>query len=307
MRIRSITPEELGKFAASGEHPLGAEGFAQIVSEAWDTGHSRPEWCFVAEENSQFIARIVYSATDHEATYFGLHLPENALEAGVPLLRKSLKKLQKSGITHLERRLVSDWANVEQERQLLAALNIPMIQDKARYRRENTAPLPAESRRLTYHDLDEVGANEFIDAIRCVTNGTLDRSDLIQRQILGDQGHAEEYFDVLQEYFESDPSWWLLGYTPDEQLVGLVIAVKFGGEALGSIGYIGVVPEQRGKGYIHDFLVRGTSILYTAGIPSVLADTDTRNQPMISAFEKAGYSHVGTTYVYLAELAKIVR
>lgn len=304
MRIRSITPDELKKFAASGDHPLGAEGFEQIVAEAWEAGHSQPDWCFVAEENGEFIGRIVYSATDSEATYFGLHL--STPEIGVPLLKESLKKLKKAGITHLERRLVSTWPDVEQQRQLLSSLNIPMIQEKARFQRENTAPLPAESGRLTYRDLDEVGADDFINAIRRVTDGTLDRSDIAQRKILGDKGHAEEYFDTLQDYFESDPAWWLLAYTPENQLVGLVVAVKFAGESLGSIGYIGVVPEQRGKGYIHDLLVKGTGILYAAGIPSVLADTDTLNTPMKQAFEKAGYVPVGFTYVYLVELAKIV-
>lgn len=306
MRIRPIAAIEIKKFATSGEHPLGVVEFENIVEEAWESGYSRPDWCFVAEENDQFIGRIIYTAGSHEATFFGLHLPwqDNYLEVGTQLLKESLKKLKKAGITHLERRLVSDWEYVDEQRRLLEAIKVPMVQDKARFRWQGT-PIPEDSGRLTYHQLED--ADIFIEAIRRVTENTLDRLDKKQVDILGADVYSEDVFDLLQEYFESDPEWWQLAYTPENALVGVAIPVKFGGQDEGSIGYIGVVPEHRGKGYGVDLLAKGTRILRDAGLTNVLSDADMQNIPMLKAFEKVGYAPVGTTFVYYAELGKLVR
>ncbi len=306
MRIRPIATIELKKFASSGEHPLGAAEFEKIIEEAWDSGYSRPEWCFVAEDNDQFVGRIVYTAGSHEATFFGLHLPWEGdyLGVGMPLLKESLKKLKKSHITHLERRLISDWDYVDQQRELLNAVKVPLVQEKARYLWKGT-PIPDDSGRLTYRDLQD--ADVFIEAIERVTENTLDRLDKTQAHILGVDVYAEDVFDLLQEYFDSDPEWWQLAYDANDELVGFVVPVKFSGQNEGTIGYIGVVPEQRGKGYILDLLARGTRILRDAGLETVLSDADVLNTPMLRAFEKTGYVASGTTFVYYAELAKIVR
>jgi RimJ/RimL family protein N-acetyltransferase len=55
------------------------------------------------------------------------------------------------------------------------------------------------------------------------------------------------------------------------------------------IGYIGVVPEQRGRGYVDDLLAEGTAILAAQGAQVIKADTDTGNGPMAAAFARAGY------------------
>src|SRR5947207_1973842 len=52
-----------------------------------------------------------------------------------------------------------------------------------------------------------------------------------------------------------------------ESLVGLVMPTN--SLTAGTIGYIGVVPEQRGHGYSHDLLVHGTATLQAAGITMI--------------------------------------
>jgi len=62
-----------------------------------------------------------------------------------------------------------------------------------------------------------------------------------------------------------------------------------------TIGYIGVVPEQRGHGHINDLLAHGTSTLRGLGTGRVIrADTDVDNLPMAAAFERAGYRRFAT-------------
>jgi RimJ/RimL family protein N-acetyltransferase len=68
--------------------------------------------------------------------------------------------------------------------------------------------------------------------------------------------------------------------------------------AFATIGYIGVVPEQRGKGYIDTLLRQGTATLLTAGAVTIRADTDVNNLPMANAFRRCGYRQFATRREY---------
>ena len=66
----------------------------------------------------------------------------------------------------------------------------------------------------------------------------------------------------------------------------------------GTIGYIGVVPEQRGRGYIDDLLARGTATLLGGNDQAIEADTDVSNTPMADAFRRAGYDEFASRREY---------
>ncbi|WHY78620.1 GNAT family N-acetyltransferase [Neobacillus sp. WH10] len=54
----------------------------------------------------------------------------------------------------------------------------------------------------------------------------------------------------------------------------------------GTIHYIGVVPEYRGRGFINELLLKATRILQDIGVWRIFSDTDVENTPMRAAFEK---------------------
>jgi len=108
-----------------------------------------------------------------------------------------------------------------------------------------------------------------------VSAGTLDRR-------IGD----DDIFADLQG-LEHEPGWWELAYAPDGALVGLVMPAL--APSMATIGYVGVVPEQRGRGHVHALLARGSATLARIGRRPVRADTDTRNTPMADAFRRAGW------------------
>ncbi|MFC7644544.1 GNAT family N-acetyltransferase [Streptosporangium lutulentum] len=56
-----------------------------------------------------------------------------------------------------------------------------------------------------------------------------------------------------------------------------------------NVGYLGVVPELRGHGYVDDILAEITRIHAENGAELITATTDTTNAPMAAAFERAGY------------------
>ena len=112
---------------------------------------------------------------------------------------------------------------------------------------------------------------------------------------------ARELFALLQK-LEHRPGWWELAYAPDGDLVGLLMPAEV--PAAGTIGYIGVVPEHRGRGYVDGLLARATAALHSASLERIVADTDLANAPMAAAFDRAGYTRFATRREYRIELTQ---
>ncbi len=81
--------------------------------------------------------------------------------------------------------------------------------------------------------------------------------------------------------------WWRLAYTADGALVGVVMPSRNYQSFV--IAYIGVVPEQRGRGHVGGLLAEATTFLVGEGAERIVADTDTGDRPMAAAIGRAGY------------------
>jgi RimJ/RimL family protein N-acetyltransferase len=78
-----------------------------------------------------------------------------------------------------------------------------------------------------------------------------------------------------------------LAYTPQGELAGIQVpSHNLSGPC---VGFIGVLPEERGHGYAYDLLVECTHDLVCQGAERIAAATDKGNFPMAAAFAKAGY------------------
>lgn len=310
LQIRAITEDELNRFAhiGGGVNLDEAESVKRMTRTLWDSGDSHPDWCFVAEADGVGVARVGYRRFPPfpaDLRLFGLLLPwqDDYLEVGLPLLHQSLAQMQGHGFAKLVRQLSSYWANLDEQRTLLEDLGLTLTQEKSAFVWQASQPLPALAPRLRFRALGEVGEAQFVDAMRRVTDGTLDRVLHGDAEHKGGIEAARTLFEELREY-DHEPEWWLLAYDGDDALVGLVAPVLLN-PTEGTIGYIGTVPEQRGKGYAHDLLVEGTARLQAAGVASVFSDTDSRNLPMMRVFERAGYQHDSQVWIYEAELASL--
>ncbi len=309
MHVRSISPEEVDAFAAVGPHSLGTDGFAQYLRELWQLGASKPSRCLVIEEDTRILGRIVYRGSGSDVNFTGLYLPagEAFFALGQRLFQESLPALHHEGVRYLEAFISAAGAQAEQVRELLQRLGVPLIQTKYRYRWNADPATLVPSSRLIYQTRPEVGEAAFIDLIRRASVGTLDALDQLQIEQLGEDLHAQTYFEVLKTEFEDHPDWWLAAYTPDQQPVGHVVGVPFNlHRHEGAIGYIGVVPEQRGHGYSADLLRDGMRAMTNAGITTVIADTDETNRPMQAAFERCGYQRTDMTWVYRQAIADLL-
>ncbi len=306
MHVRSISQHELDRFVTAGDHALGAAGFTRFIQELWERGSSKPEWCFVVESGDEILGRVVYRGDGEELHFTGLSLPWGGdfLAIGKMLFDESLAALQKQGVIRLEAFISSTTPNAAQIRQLLESIKIPLVQEKVRF---TWSGQPAQiEQRLIYRPFSEGDDAAFTDVIRRVSTDSLDRLDVLQRESLGVKEFAQEYFRMLRYEFAFYPHWWLLAYTQANELVGHVVNLPYNlDQHEGTIGYIGVVPEQRGHGYINDILAQSMSVMIQDGIKTIICDTDQLNAPMIAAFKRQGYDYTGTVWVYHTELSDL--
>ena len=299
MKIRPITQKELEKFASIGNDP---DSFKNRLDKMCEKGVSKPEWCFVHDDEGEFKAWIAYGNNPAwgEFFIFGLHLTwdENFLANGKELLEYSLDKIYQIDET---KSIFADVSSVfehkEKNMKVYEEAAFTLIQEKMHFIFDNNHRLPILGSRLTFKNLNETGKEAFIKAIEIVSRQTLDRLDKYEIETKGPQKAAKRYFDAL-ERIEMNPERWLLAYDPESGgFVGLVIVQKHD-PASGMINYIGVAPEHRGRGYIDDLLAKGTSELLKAGYKSVIGEIDPLNYPVKKALFYMGFKKTTTTWWY---------
>jgi ribosomal protein S18 acetylase RimI-like enzyme len=148
---------------------------------------------------------------------------------------------------------------------------------------------------LSFRTLPEVGEEAFLKAFAATYEGT--RDSWLRREI-EERGLNEAARAGFDDYkgFGYLPEWWELAYTEEGALAGVIMPARNPTSAV--IGHVGVVPEQRGRGFAAQLVRRGTDVLVAAGADEIRGDCDTDNVPMVKAFERAGYARIARRRSY---------
>jgi RimJ/RimL family protein N-acetyltransferase len=299
LTLRPLEPGELDRFLAldaPGAPSFGPPGRDFLATAAQH--HYRPEWTWIAERSDRVVARAAWwGSPDDDHPYaldwFDLGADRDRVGIGAELLRRAHGTLcTAEGATpeyHLF--LPPDWRDRPEvrgpaEERIDAAVQggLQPFVERLRIEWAASAGVPASSGRLTFAPVPDEDA--LVHLLAQINDGTLDahaRRDL-------DQHGVERAARIQLEgmtWMPSPPDWWRVGSTSDGAVVGLVMPSR--NYDAWVIGYIGVVPEQRGRGYVDDLLAEGTALLAAQGAEVIKADTDTGNGPMAAAFARAGY------------------
>jgi RimJ/RimL family protein N-acetyltransferase len=307
MAIRPIRREELAAFTTFSDDPGRNADLAHYVTGLLDGDYLRLDWCLVSEsdEDGAVTGRIVFSSDRGERAprylvFLDLPWSGDYLAAATSLIHGSLALLPATPGENIECLLDVPSPRVphpERTREALVHAGFRLTLDRRRFEWTSGHPLPAAPRRLTFRSLTEVGDEAFVAAMARVSEGALDHYTAARRDEIGALAAAREHFRDEQRYQKRyEPAWWQLGYTPEGALAGLVMPAE--NNAWPNIGYIGVVPEQRGRGYVDELLAQGTRTLAAEGATRIIADTDLANVPMANAFLRGGYTQFATRTVY---------
>lgn len=318
MHIRPIVSGEIERFARIGTPPEHTAEVLRYLERLLNVGSTRLDWCFVAEESSRSLCRAMLWTTPGASTPSDLVLlevpwDEADLALGARFLDDMLARMRAQGAR--EAGYVLDtppqwpqWQLVPERRnELLERAGFTLARETLRFEwRDGHGPtglrLSPSSERLSFRTLEEVGDDAFVEAIARVTVGTFDRRLRRQEEELGAAEAARTLFELVKA-LGYELRWWQLAYTVTGQLVGLLMLAKRQGQGSDTavVGYIGVVPEQRGHGYSDELLARAAALARASGIATIIADTDTGNAPMAKAFRRAGYAQFATRREYFRE------
>jgi RimJ/RimL family protein N-acetyltransferase len=292
MIVRSINPDDINEFCNVGLDEEKALKFKERIIKAWEEKRSYPEWCFVAEEDERFVAKVafdIFPSEPRNLMVWGLYVPEGEdyLKIGKELFKGAIEQFKNEGFKLIQYHLYGkNDMELNEPRELFLRSGFEIQQEKRNYL-FGKEQLPELSGRLTFKSLREVGKEEYINGIKRVTEKTLDTYDEKDVKELGAEKMARRYFYLLKD-IDFNEDWWKLAYEHNGDFAGLIVPHRFN-EKIGAINYIGVEPEKRGNGYVKDLLIKGTSILRADGIEEIIADIDANNFPMENALIEMGY------------------
>jgi GNAT superfamily N-acetyltransferase len=278
--IRTLSASDAHLFDALPD-PLGAR-------ESHRRTQFRPDWKRIVLRDGEVVARGAWWGGPDDSEPVNINwfdVAEDEEEAGAELLRSAPWQVE------LEINLPGGWrdkpdlrAGAETRFAAARAAGYELLAKRFLYRWAPERGLPERPGRLRFSA--EPDDTVFFDALRRIHSVTLDAHALRAIEEGGlDQAAREEL--GFFHWCPSPREWWQIAHTPEGDLVGIHIPAH--NPSGPTIGFIGVVPEQRGHGYAYDLLTECTHFLVEEGAESVSGATDQGNFPMAANFAKAGF------------------
>ncbi|GAB7035782.1 GNAT family N-acetyltransferase [Streptomyces sp. NPDC021749] len=285
--IRPLVAGETPLFASLPDPGLvGRAVLGGVYGMVGDGGEYRPEWTWVALRDGVVVARAAWWAKPGDEKPIALDWFDfTDAEAAVRLLRTAPFHAEYSLL------LPPGWREKPQVRAAAdarmaaaQAAGLRKLVERYRYTWTVDCALPERTGRLVYRP--EPDDDVIRGVVRRIQEGSLDAHDLDDIARYGRDGAVEELLRILT-WMPSPRSWWRLAYTRAGELAGFHVPAH--NPSGPCIGFIGVLPEQRGNGYAHDLLVECTHDLVARGATRIAAATDQTNLPMAAHFERVGY------------------
>ncbi|MEV7724616.1 GNAT family N-acetyltransferase [Streptomyces sp. NPDC087917] len=268
---------------------------APKVREELAAGRCRPEWTWIAEDgDGRMLARALWwgrADSERPVALDCLQVREDVRDPGAlatGLLEAGHAAFGERPGYHLS--LPRDWGSVPElaaavawRREAAAAAGLSREIERLRYEWTPAAGAPGPTGRLVFREgTDE----EFLDGFARLSRGSLDLGTRSELATATEEEVARDDFGFYRDC-PGERSWWRLAHLPDGTLAGM--AIPSATPYHRNVGYLGVVPEQRGKGLIYEVLAEITRFHASEGAERITATTDTVNAPMAAAFDRAGY------------------
>jgi len=292
--IRSITgAEELGLFCALDYL------FNDELADDLASGRRRPAWMWVALRGEHLVARAAWWASGDGAAPSLLDVLDVAddpdrIDVGVRLLKRALGEIIPAGARPPEysRFIPPDWREhpasrraVEDRMAIAGQIGAQLLTERFRFEWRPGTPIASPTGRMEFRPVRDDG--ELLDLMTLTMDGTLDAHSRQDLALMSARQAAVRHFEEELAGYGSPRQWWQIAALPGGEPAGFVIPARNNYHAI--IAYLGVLPAQRGNGYISEILAEGTRILAAQDVPRIRASTDLGNVPMAEAFTRAGW------------------
>lgn len=304
-QIRQATPSDIPQLTAwTSDEPVEWVGATRLSTEL-ASGNYRAEWSWIAEQNGRPVARALWwgpadfsRPVSLDCLTVATGVPERAA-IGAALIRAGLDAFGAGPSLEFNVDVSPGWAEdaatvaaVQWRAKAARAGGFSRTTERVSFARSSTDPLPFRSTRLLFVP----GSDETFHALFAgVAAGSLDTHtlDMVARE--GVDALAD---DDLEFYLSlpGERNAWRMAQLHDGTVVGFIIPTRTAYDA--SISYLGVLPEHRGHGYVHDLLAEMVHIHHDDGQPRIVGTTDAANLPMRSAFERASFTVTRTRIVH---------
>jgi RimJ/RimL family protein N-acetyltransferase len=264
------------------------------LADDLDAGRRRPEWMWVALRGDRLVARAAWWGEAEPELLDVFDVEDGAVDDGIALLETALGAVVPAGGTPPEyiRFVPPDWRERPESRRVveerLAAISRmgarPMV-ERLRLEWRPGTPIAAPTGRLHFRQTH--GRDEMVALMTRVLHGTLDAHSRDDLTHMAPAEAASAHYDRELAEYRSPKAWWRVATLADGEPVGFVTPARNDYNPI--IGYIAVVPEHRGNGYVDELLAEGTRILAADDVPRIRASTDEGNAPMAAAVARAGY------------------
>lgn len=285
-----IRPLESGEEALFTSLPdrglVGRKLLGDDFAEMAKRGEYRPEWIWVALRDDVVVARAAWWAAPGDEQPVALDWFDfTDADAAVHLLKTAPLRAEYSLTTPPAWQDDPDVAHeVNVRLDAAGKAGYRKLVERHRFHWTPENGLPEQPGRLEFRP--EPDDDVVLDVFRRVHVGSLDAHVRKTVEEHGLDAAAREDLDIMR-WMPGPREWWRLAYTREGELVGLTLPSRNLYHSV--IGYVAVVPEQRGHGYAYDLLAEATHDLVGYGADRIVAATDVGNVPMAKAFARAGY------------------
>jgi RimJ/RimL family protein N-acetyltransferase len=251
---------------------------------------TRPEWVIVDGQSRAVLWTLPGGEVPSHVVLIETEWEDPELRAGRALMTRVHELAARLGAEELGHTIDSPPVAPQHQEHpeariaLLEATGYALVRDGLRWLLTAPETVAADGP-LTFRTLPDVGEDAFVDAIAATFTGTPDAELTLDIESHGAREAARRYLED-HKALDHRPEWFELGYA-GEELAGVIMGARNPTSAV--VAYVGVVPEQRGRGYAPALVRRGTQRLAAAGATEIRGDCDRDNVAMARAFERTGY------------------
>jgi ribosomal protein S18 acetylase RimI-like enzyme len=286
--FRTMAESDLGPVLTLLDDPERFSGFLK-------TRNYRPEWTWLAVDGDEIAGVAVWWGfpTGDAPLALDTLWASPGVADPVPLWAALIRRMPPPFEYHIftlpERR---DDPSVALRLAAADAAGLSTVTERLRYQWTADDPLPRRSTRLVF--TAEPSDAVFADVFEQISVGSLDVATREGVARLGAAAYAREDVDLYRQ-MRGPRDRWRLAHDRAGNLVGVALPSANDGGPV--VGYVGVVPAQRGRGYADDLLAEITHLLVADGATTIRADTDRTNTPMAASFDRLGYRVFGLRLV----------